>query len=256
MIVSKQVFLSPAGGKRLIALALSRQQEVLKALEERTVVIVAGTTNAYLAQELLKLTGEKDFPLHGFFRGIIRREAIPKDIARVSGDVVITHGVWQRGRTIHDVGDSLQEGDLIFKGANAVDLQSGEAAVLAGNPTSGTMGVIYRAVVGRRARLITPVGVEKRVDGPISTLCALCNAPGAVGERLAPSFGTVFTELDAIRSLSGTEPHLVAAGGVCGCEGGAFFQCTGSEEQIIALREWIARANREPVFSFSSAVRG
>lgn len=253
---SKQVFLTPAGGKRLIALALSKLDEVLEALEKRTVVIVAGTTNAYLAEELLALIGEKDFPLYGFFRGVIRKEAIPADLNRLQGDVVINHGVWEKGKTIHDVGDSLSEGDLIFKGANAVNLHSGEAAVLAGNPTSGTMGVIYRAVVGRRARLITPVGVEKRVMEPIHTLCSLCNAPGAVGERLAPSFGTVFTELDAIRSLSGTEPHLIAAGGVCGCEGGAFFQCTGSAEQIKTLREWITQANREPVFSFSSAVRG
>ncbi len=252
MTESKQVFLTPAGGKRLIALALSRQEEVLNAMKNRRVVVVAGTTNAYLAEELLHQIGEGDFDIHGFFRGIIRREAIPGSLKRVKGDVVIDHGVWQKGATIHDVGDALQEGDLIFKGANAVNLQTGEAAVLAGNPTSGTMGVIYRAVVGRRAKLITPVGVEKRVYEPISRLCLLCNSPDAVGERLAPSFGTVFTELDAIHSLTGCEPHLVAGGGVCGCEGGAFFQCVGSAEQLSSLREWIALANREPMFSFSA----
>lgn len=252
MTESKQVFLTPAGGKRLIALALSKQEEVLNAMKNRRVVVVAGTTNAYLAEELLLLIGESDFDIHGFFRGIIRREAIPGNLSRVKGDVVIDHGVWQKGVTIHDVGDTLREGDLIFKGANAVNLQTGEAAVLAGNPTSGTMGVIYRAVVGRRVKLITPVGVEKRVYEPISRLCLLCNSPDAVGERLAPSFGTVFTELDAIRSLTGCEPHLVAGGGVCGCEGGAFFQCVGNAEQLSSLREWIALANREPMFSFSA----
>lgn len=40
------------------------------------------------------------------------------------------------------------------------------------------------------------------------------NAPGANGPRLLPVTGEVFTELDAIKLLTGAEPELVAAGGV------------------------------------------
>lgn len=251
-MTSKQIFLTPAAGKRLIALALLQQDEVRRALETKTILIVAGTTNAYLAEALLASLGHTGFQKYRFFRGILRREAVPAALGQLEGDVVLRRGEWLRGQTIYDVADGMREGDLIFKGANAVNLRTGETAVLAGNPTSGTMGAIYRAVVGRRVQLITPVGVEKRVEQPIAELCRLCNAPGAAGLRLAPSPGRAYTELDAIRQLTGAVPHLIAAGGVCGLEGSALFQCEGTGEQLAALTQVLQRVGGTPRFSFSN----
>jgi hypothetical protein len=45
------------------------------------------------------------------------------------GDVIIKDGVWQRGATIFDVVDDLREGDVILKGANAVNVQDRQAAI-------------------------------------------------------------------------------------------------------------------------------
>ena len=40
--------------------------------------------------------------------------------ASFPGDVVISDGKWQKGKTIFDVEDSLKTGDMVLKGANAV----------------------------------------------------------------------------------------------------------------------------------------
>ena len=237
---SKQIFLSPSAGKKLIALALAQDASVLEAMEKHTVLVVAGTTNAYLAEALLARLGDTDFEKYRFFRGIIRREGIPESLGKLEGDVIIRKGERIRGKSIHDVADEMKAGDMIFKGANAVHL------------ATGTMGPIYRAAVGRRVRVIVPVGVEKRVEQPIHELCQIVNRAQASGLRLAPSVGMAYTELDAIRNLTGANPHLIAAGGVCGCEGSAFFQCEGTGEQLEKLEYWLHQVSSTPRFSFAN----
>lgn len=59
--------------------------------------------------------------------------------------------------------ENLNEGDVILKGANALDLTHRQAAVLIGHPKGGIIGASLQAVVGeRRVRIILPVGLEKR----------------------------------------------------------------------------------------------
>jgi hypothetical protein len=50
----KQFVVTPSAGKRLIAKALASHPAVSDALKNGTVVIVAGTTNGYVAEEVLK----------------------------------------------------------------------------------------------------------------------------------------------------------------------------------------------------------
>ena len=172
----KQFLITPAAGKRLIAKTLANHPAVRKALKNGTVVIVAGTTNGYVAEEIFKAHHiENDFSRKHFFRGItlpskrsVTGTGRLPDVSAFPGDVVIVRGVWQRGKLIEDVVDSLREGDVILKGANALDLARRQAAVLIGHPKAGTMGLALPAVVGRRVKLIIPVGVEKRVDGDLS----------------------------------------------------------------------------------------
>lgn len=53
----KQFVVTPSAGKRLIAKALTMHPAVLEALKNGTVVVVAGTTNGYVAEEILKSLG-------------------------------------------------------------------------------------------------------------------------------------------------------------------------------------------------------
>lgn len=253
----KQFLLTPQAGKRLIARTLASHPAITKALKNGTLVIIAGTTNGYVAEEILKIHKiADDFQRKHFFRGLtlppckkVSEEGRLTDESKFPGDVVISMGVWQRGKTIADVIDSLKEGDVILKGANALDLTRKEAAVLIGHPKAGTIGLALPAIVGRRVKLIVPVGLEKRVDSDLNALAEKLNVPGASGYRLLPIIGEVFTELDALRALTAANVELIAAGGVCGAEGGCWIAVTGEKEQEEFAEQIIASVADEPSFS-------
>ena len=257
MLTLKQFLITPAAGKRLIAKTLANHPAIKKALKSGTLVIVAGTTNGYVAEEIFRTNNiSNDFSKGRFFRGItlpptqsVNVEGRLADESKFPGDVVITMGVWQKGKTIADVVDTLKEGDVILKGANALDLTKKQAAILIGHPKAGTIGLALPAILGRRVKLIIPVGIEKRVNGDLTSLAEKLNAPGVSGYRLLPVVGEVFTELEALTALTGAEVELNAAGGVCGAEGSCWIAVIGTEEQEEFAAEIIGSIKCESAFS-------
>jgi hypothetical protein len=222
-----QTTITPVAGKRLIAKSIILHPAIKASLASGTIVVIAGTTNGYVAEELLSACGDADgFSRNRFFRGItlppyqkITDSGRLPDQSGFPGDVVIQNGSWQKGKTIFDMVDELKEGDVILKGANAVDLAKKQAGVLIGDTKGGTIVAALQAVAGRRVRLILPVGLEKRVANDLNAIANLLNTPGAKGARMLPVPGEVITELEAINMLTGASAELVAAGGVCGAEG-------------------------------------
>ena len=252
----KLFVITPACGKRLIGKALTVHPAILDSLKSGTVVIVAGTTNGYVAEEILmRIDQAEGFARRRFFRGITLPPSRPTtetgrlpDENAFPGDVIIVNGLWQKGKTIFDVINDLKEGDIILKGANALDLLRGQAAIFIGHPKAGTIGVALQAVIGRRVRLILPVGLEKRTVGNLTDLAIRLNAPGAQGPRLLPVPGQVFTEIDAISLLTGATAELVASGGVCGAEGCFWLGVSGTPEQIQAAEKLLKSVSSEPPF--------
>jgi hypothetical protein len=254
----KQFIVTSSAGKRLIGKALAVNPTVINAAKNGTLVIIAGTTNGYVAEELLKTLKIEGFSRKHFFRGLtlspakrLSSEGRLVDESKFPGDVVLTKGELQKGKTINDVVDSLKEGDVILKGANALDLEHKQAALLIGHPKSGTIGVSLPAVTGRRIKLIIPVGIEKRINGNLHTLAEKINEPNAGGYRLLPIPGQVFTEIDAIRELTGATAELIAAGGVCGAEGSVYLAISGTEEQEETVQKLLAQVTVEPAFDSS-----
>lgn len=252
----KQYVLTPAAGKRLIGKALASHPVVSSILKTGTIVIVAGTTNGYVAEEILSSIGQgQQFTRKRFFRGITLPPSRPAtdtgrmpDESEFPGDVIIVNGTWQKGKTIFDVADDLKEGDLILKGANALDLFHKRAAILIGHPKAGTIGVALQAVIGRRVHLILPVGLEKRIDGDCDTIAQKLNSPLVKGPRFLPVPGQVFTEIDAIELLTGAKAELIASGGVCGAEGSIWLVVSGTSEQMNDAESLIKNISSEPPF--------
>jgi hypothetical protein len=200
--------------------------------------------------------GTGDFVRSRFFRGItlppsytISNTGRLPDEKKFPGDVVIQDGIWLKGKTIFDVLGELKEGDIILKGANALDLNRKRAAVLIGHPQGGTSIGAIQAMIGKRVRLIVPVGLEKRISGDIDALAATLNAPGVKGHRLLPIPGEVFTELDAISLLTGTQAELIAGGGICGAEGSVWLAINGTTENEKAAEILLQSIANEPMFS-------
>jgi len=241
--------LTPAAGKRLIGRAIVAHPSVQEALSSRTVVIVAGTTNGYVAEELLQSLGQGEgFSRKRFFRGVTLPPGQAAPPGEFPGDVVLVRGQWHRGKTLFDVVDELEEGDVILKGANAVNLASRRAGVLIGDRKAGTAGATLLAVVGRRVRLVVPVGLEKRVADEVFEVAAKLDAPGSEGPRLMPLPGEVITELEAIQLLTGATATLVAAGGVAGAEGCVWLGIEGTEAQRQAAASLLRSVEAEPAF--------
>lgn len=257
-MVIKQFLITPAAGKRLIAKALAKYPVITESLESGTVVIIAGTTNGYVAEELLsKIDQLEGFSRKRFFRGIVLPPGGPvtstgrvKDESEFPGDVIIKDGTWQKGLTIFDIVDELKEGDIIMKGANALNLPLRQAGIYIGDPLGGTIGAALQAVVGRRVRLILPVGIEKRVYSDLNDLALRLNVPGAQGPRLLPVPGEIFTEIEAISFLTGAKAEQVAGGGVRGAEGSVWIAVSGNEEQIESAENLLKSVDCEPPFEF------
>ncbi len=254
----KQFLITPSAGKRLIAKALAKYPVITESLESGTVVIIAGTTNGYVAEEILSIVDQlKEFSRKRFFRGIVLPPGGPvtstgraKDESEFQGDVVIKDGIWQKGLTIFDVVDDLKEGDVILKGANALNLPLKQAGIYIGDPFGGTIGAALQAVVGRRVRLILPVGMEKRVYGDLNELSLRLNAPGTQGPRLLPVSGEIFTEIEAISFLTGAKVEQVAGGGVSGAEGSIGLAISGTPEQMQSAENLLNSVIHEPYFEF------
>jgi hypothetical protein len=242
----KQIILTPAMGKRLIGKGMAAHAEIQRVLERGTLVIIAGTTNGYVAEEILAVLGQEDsFSRHGFRRGMQVPPGFQAEELPFPGDVVIRDGAWQKGATIVDVVETLGEGDVVLKGANAFDPR-GQAAVHIGSSTGGTILAALHAIIGRRVQLIVPVGLEKRVVEDVNAIVGRVNAPGTEGPRLFPLPGRIFTELDAIRLLTGARPELVAAGGVYGAEGAVWLGLSGTAEQLQSAGALIHSVADEP----------
>jgi hypothetical protein len=244
----KQMILTPQMGKRLIAKALAAHDEIHRVLHKGTLAIVAGTTNGYVAEEVLAAVGQADdFDRKGFRRGLVVPPAFSEPTTPFPGDVIITDGKWQRGKTIFDVADQLVEGDVVLKGANAINLYSGRTAVYIGHPVAGTIGAILPILAGRRVQLIVPVGLEKRVEEDLVDLSVELSSPGVEGPRMIALPGRAFTEIDAVESLTGAQARLLAAGGVYGAEGCIWLGLEGDADQLSDATDLVVSlAGEEP----------
>jgi hypothetical protein len=252
----KQLLLTPQAGKRLIAKALTSHPQIQNAAKNGNLVIIAGTTNGYLADEVCHYLCISGFSRNRFFRGLtmppnkpVTKEGRLADESQFPGDLVITKGQWQKGKTIADVVDTLKEGDVIVKGANALDLEHKQAALLIGHPKAGTVGLTLPAVVGRRVKLFIAVGLEKRVNCDLNAMAAKVNEPGAGGYRFLPVPGEVFTEIDALKLLCGVESELFAAGGVNGAEGAIWLAVSGTKDEEEKAEATVASVASEPAFT-------
>jgi hypothetical protein len=209
-------------------------------------VIIAGSTNGYVAEEVLRSIGQEEgFTREGFNRGLTVGPRSDVKTTYTDIDVIIRHGEWRGGETIYDMVDELKAGDLILKGANAFDT-CGKAACQIGHPKAGTIGMGIQTIFGRRVKLIIPVGIEKRVLGDIDDLVRLSIDPDTAGPRLLPLPGEIFTELDAIKYLTGAKAFMFAAGGIYGAEGSVWIGVKGDSEQLEMAENLIKEYVKEP----------
>ncbi len=249
------VVLTVSEGKRLIAKGVATDARVFLAMEEGTVAVCKGTTNAYVLEELLGRDIEKGkyvlgntVPATSPNAGDAFQGSIP--------EVVFHKGEPVEGLSVADAVKDMGPGDVVIKGANALDYPNQMAGLLIGHPAGGTLGSVLGSTYGKGLHLIIPVGLEKQVATPLKVSSAV--APALLAEhgvpRLWPFTGGIFTEIEAIQTLAEVIAMQIGAGGVCGAEGAIWLLIAGMENDVTEAKELIEQIQGEP--SFWDAVMG
>ncbi|MEK7281484.1 MAG: hypothetical protein AAB037_03930 [Chloroflexota bacterium] len=247
--VSALFCLTPSESKRLIARAVARLPEVKAALSQGLVVIARGTTNAFVAEEILGIRLEaKARYAAGFISG---------ELSVNAPQVRLRPIVLKKGQPAEmSPAEALKEftaSDVFIKGANAVDAQ-GHAGILVAGETGGTIGEALPIILSLGAHLIVPVGLEKLIPSVItaSAQCGISRFKYASGlpTGLSPLVtAQVVTEIQAFRVLAGVRATHVASGGIGGGEGSVVLALEGSEEEIDKALEAMKHVKGEPSLS-------
>lgn len=242
--------LTVAEGKRLIAKGVAALPVVRKAMAEGMVLVTKGTTNAYVAEELLGQSILKGAYVLG--RTLPAKADVSGVFSGNLAEVVFVKGQ-QSDLSMKDAVAQMQRGDVVIKGANALNYEDGVAGLLVGHPEGGTIATILGPSYGKGLHLVIPVGLEKQIAGSIMDLADMISCEPEISRpgmpALWPVQGEIITEIEALQLLTGATVHQIGAGGVCGAEGGIWLAAWGDATQIAALKELVETAQGEPDFA-------
>lgn len=241
----KAVFsLTPAESRRLIAKGVARMDAVKTALERAYVIIVGGTTNGFIAQEIAgQNVAPQTFTAGTSARGVLcvtppdqRDNRIP--LILYKGSIV--------QKTIKEAFEDFHLETVLIKGANAVDPQ-GNVGVITSGFDGGTVAATIGYMTSTGMKYIFPVGLEKLVTS-VPEAARWCGSKtfdysmGAPFGMYCISTGIVFTEIQALETLTGVEAKHIASGGIGGSQGAVIIAARGSDDAVrkaIALVESI-----------------
>ena len=199
-----EIVLTVAQSKRLIARGVVNHPVVKAAFNNGNIGICRGTTCSYVAGEFL---GHELEPF-SYTTGItLPREPYPeiKTPKNDVHDIIIRRGeIHMDGETVIEAAKNMNPGDIIIKGANALNYEKGIAGCLVGHPIGGTVGGFWGLLYGRKLRLVIPVGLEKEIACDIETVSNLSIEENP-GNSLMPMTGIIITEIEAIKELTGAD---------------------------------------------------
>jgi len=238
--------LTSSESKRLLGKAVAAMPEVQHAKDNGYLVVGRGSTNAFILEELLKSKMDKE------------RYAAGQVIKGVF--CVMPAGLRTKPVTLHkgevlnvepgDVIDKLTPGDVLIKGANAVDPFGNVGVVMAG-PGGGTMGQFYMALKAQGVETIYPVGLEKLIPSVEEAAryggkLLLGRTIGCrVGMALVAD-GRIVTEIEAIEILFDLKAVHYASGGWGGAEGSVTLIVDGEEADVNRCLDFIEGIKGEP----------
>jgi len=231
----KAVFtLIPSESRRLIGKGVAAMKEVKEASENAYTIISGGTTNGYVAQEILGVT---DIPPEKFTAGTnSHRLLCVTDADKRSPFPIILFKGKRSAKSIPEALADFHKKTVIIKGANAID-PSGKVAVISAGFDGGTMGATLGTAVSQGLKYIVPVGLEKLVPS-VEDSCSWTGAK-TIDYSIGAEFGMfiipnalVVTEIEALRILAGVNSRHVASGGIGASAGSVVIVVEGVEDDV------------------------
>ena len=248
-IVQAQVVLTVSESKRLIAKAVAQMPIVKEALKNGMVIITKGTTTTYVAEEILGKKIEHGAFVYGrVYPAKGGKELKPADSIN---EVIFINGKLQGDLNLAEAVKKLKHGDVVVKGANALDYENKIAGGIVSGPTCGTTGTIMPYVIGAKANLVIPVGLEKQVAGNIIDITNKMREPIESINEVYPMYiltGHIVTEIEALKTLADVSAFQVAAGGIGGAEGSVRLVCRGTRNQVEKALKIVDQIQGEPPF--------
>ena len=231
--------LTPSESKRLIGKGIASLPEVQNAKKNGYLLVSRGSTTAYCLEELLGQPIEKNrYAVGQTIRGIL--------CAIQQGDRLKPY-TFHKGEVLPvepgTVIDKLGAGDILLKGANAID-PFGNLGVLMASANGGTMGQFYMPMKARGLEVIYPVGLEKLI--PSVEEAARYGGTLAIGKAIGIPVGMAcvcdgrpFTEIDALEALFDVSAVHYASGGWGGAEGCVTIIVEGPDDGVAKCMEFI-----------------
>lgn len=248
-MVQAKISLTVSESKRLIAKAVARMPIVKKALENGMVIITRGTTNTYVAEEILGRSIEKG----AFVTGRIYPQKGGKKLnpSKKLSEIILVNGEPDEKLSYSEAVKNLKAGDVVIKGGNALNYKNKIAGVYIGSPTGGTTGKFLPYVVARKAYLIIPIGLEKLIAGDIIELSKKMRSSVESLNKVPSMFsltGEIVTEIEALKILTRVSAFQAGSGGIGGAEGGVMLIIRGSKNQVDNALKIVEKIYGEPPF--------
>ena len=225
------VVLNAATAKRLIAQGIAAHPIVSHAVDRGTIIITLGTTNGYVASELLGVPIDQG----AFAAGLIDDRWNVNSRLGEASDLLLKKGV-QDPFDAEAVLDSLTAGDVIIKGGNALD-PFGTVGVLMAASTGGTVGRYIPTALARGVDIIIPISVAKSIHTSIADL-ALDLGSRKIDQSMGlpcgmyPLTGHVVTELEALGWLDAVEATHICSHGMGVGAGSVSLLIEGDEANV------------------------
>lgn len=225
--------LNAVTAKRLIAQGVAAHPLVSDALSQGTVIVTLGTTNGYVASELLGTTIDQG----AFAAGVIDdRWNINARLGEAT-DLVLKNGQ-QIPFDEKVVLSALTAGDVVIKGGNALD-PFGTVGVLMAAATGGTVGRYVPTAQARGVDIVIPISIAKSIHTSIAELTL------EMGSRkleltmgipcgMYPLTGYVVTEIEALALLFDVHATHVCSGGIGAGQGSVSLLIEGEEVNVRA----------------------
>ena len=245
--------LTPAESKRLIGKAVAALSEVKHARKKDYLLIGHGSTNVYVAEEVLgKEKVAELIDRNAYLSGLLVRGTLCSTLATEKGPILLL----KQGKleppaaTMSDMLRDFGRDAVFIKGASAVDTQ-GHASVFMAHPEGGTIGWAIGTILARGIRLIAPVGLEKLVPSVEKAVisCGQQTLDYCQGLKVGmmPLTGAkVITEIEALKILAGVESIHVASGGASGTEGAVVLVAEGEKAEVEAAIRIVETVKGEP----------
>jgi len=242
-----ETVLTVAQSKRLIARGVKNHPSVKTAYNNGQIGICRGTTCSYVAEELLGHELER----FSYTIGLTLPENPSPEVETPETkihDIIIRKGeIHMDGEMIIDAVKNMNPGDVVIKGANALNYDKKIAGCIVLHPAGGTIGGIWGPIYGKKIKLIIPIGLEKEIASNIIEVSTMCMDENP-GITLMPMTGIIITEIEAITILTGASAYQIAAGGIRGAEGSVRLHITGTPEQVNNVQQIFSEIKNEPPF--------